>query len=179
MLSDSLQFDGNGNGVQISWNFEGFLYGAGYIEQDTLKKGRWKYYFEDGKLLATEDYVNGKKINCGCYDSSGNALDTFLCKVTPCKPPTNWNQFLKDSLRISQLSANGVPDGMYIVLVHFIVDEEGNLTQITPATKYGHGLEEEAVRVIKLSPKWTPTVQFGHKVKTLVLFPVTITIGPH
>jgi periplasmic protein TonB len=59
------------------------------------------------------------------------------------------------------------------VQVTFMVDEKGNLTDVQPVgEKLGYGLEEEAVRVIKKMPDWTPGKLKGENVKTKFMLPV-------
>jgi len=60
---------------------------------------------------------------------------------------------------------NGAPVGRYSVVVQFVVDKEGNVSDIQALTNHGYGLEEEAIRVIKKAPKWEPAIQNGIKVK--------------
>ena len=63
------------------------------------------------------------------------------------------------------------------VMVHFIVDEHGNVTNVTTLGKpVGYGLEEEAVRVISNSPKWTPGQVKGKSVKSYVILPIAFTL---
>lgn len=71
----------------------------------------------------------------------------------------------------------GAPVGQYTVLVLFIVDKDGTITGIQPLTKFGFGMEEEAVRLIKQCPKWIPAQQFGKKVKAYRKQPITFVIS--
>lgn len=76
-----------------------------------------------------------------------------------------WKRYLERTLNPEAAVNNGAPEGSYRVLVQFVVDSEGNLSDIQPLTSFGYGLEEEAVRVIKKGPKWEPAIQNGIKVK--------------
>ncbi|MBE7172222.1 MAG: energy transducer TonB [Williamsia sp.] len=63
------------------------------------------------------------------------------------------------------------------VVVQFIVDKEGNVSNVEaidgPPTG---GLREEAVRVIQKSGKWEPAVQNGRKVKSYKKQPITFRL---
>jgi TonB family protein len=60
-----------------------------------------------------------------------------------------------------------------VVKVSFVVDENGKLTGLaTDGQKLGYGLEEEALRVIKAMPSWTPGRLKGNNVKTKYTLPV-------
>ncbi|MCI1779309.1 MAG: M56 family metallopeptidase [Bacteroidales bacterium] len=58
------------------------------------------------------------------------------------------------------------------VVVKFIVDEEGNVTNVKAIRKTYKSLNEEAINVIKASPKWTPGMSKGKKTKVSFTFPV-------
>jgi antitoxin component YwqK of YwqJK toxin-antitoxin module len=181
MQSDSLNFDGKGNGVQISWYNDGNPASAGYWTQDTLKKGRWKYFFRDGTLKATEDYVDGKIAVCNCYTEKGEPIDTALCRekeAVPAGGTNGWIRFLQKSLTqiVINLATKGVKPGRYTVLVKFIVLEDGTVSDLTPLTKLGQGIEEEVVKVLKSAPKWEPGRMFGRPVRSYHTQPVTFVI---
>ena len=71
---------------------------------------------------------------------------------------------------------NGAPAGKYTVYVQFIVDREGNISEVKALTNNGYGMEDEAVRVIKRGPKWTPAVQNGRQVKAYRKQPITFVV---
>ena len=53
------------------------------------------------------------------------------------------------------------------------VDENGNILNVsTVGNKIGHGLEEEAVRVVSKMAKWTPGQVKGKNVKTCRTLPI-------
>lgn len=63
--------------------------------------------------------------------------------------PESWGNFLGQNLRSDVPVKRHAPAGSYPVLVQFIVDKDGRITQVTPLTHFGFGMEEEVVRVIK------------------------------
>ena len=71
---------------------------------------------------------------------------------------------------------NGAPDGTYTVVVQFVVDKEGNISEVKPLTRHGYGMEAEVIRVIKKGPQWIPAIQFGRNVKAYRKQPVTFTV---
>jgi len=80
-------------------------------------------------------------------------------------------KFLRANMHYPQMAVeNGVQGKVY---VQFIVDQEGNITGIkTTGARIGAGLEEEALRVIKLMPKWNPGKQNGQAVNVQFNLPV-------
>jgi protein TonB len=60
-----------------------------------------------------------------------------------------------------------------VVNVQFGVDENGNISNVSAVgNKIGHGLEEEAVRVVSKMPKWMPGQVKGKNVKTWRTLPI-------
>ena len=58
------------------------------------------------------------------------------------------------------------------VFVQFVVDQEGNLTDFKILKGIGAGCDEEAIRVLKLAPKWNPGKQRGRPVKVRMSVPI-------
>src|SRR4030095_5733565 len=59
------------------------------------------------------------------------------------------------------------------VNVRFAVDEKGNISNVsTVGNKLGHGLEEEAIKVVSGMPKWRPGQVKGKNVKTWRILPI-------
>ena len=75
-----------------------------------------------------------------------------------------WNVFLNNTKNANLRKNNGAPEGTYNVIVRFLVDKSGSVSDVVSETKYGFGMEAEAVRVMKASPKWEPARQNGKKV---------------
>ncbi len=62
------------------------------------------------------------------------------------------------------------------VYVQFVVDKEGNLSEVKSVKGIGAGCEDEAVRVIQNSPKWQPGKQRGRVVKVRIVVPLTFSL---
>ena len=60
------------------------------------------------------------------------------------------------------------------VYIKFIVEEDGSLNNFEIMRDIGHGTGEEAIRVLKLSPKWIPGEVEGNKVRTQFSLPISI-----
>ena len=61
-------------------------------------------------------------------------------------------------------------------VVQFIVDAEGNLSEVKPLTMEGTLFAKTVTDAIKNGPKWVPAMQNGHKVKAYHKQPVTFQI---
>lgn len=87
-----------------------------------------------------------------------------------------WRNYLEKNLDPSVPVDKGAPAGNYMVLVQFVVDKEGNLSEIKSLTNHGYGMEQEVLRIIKNSGKWNPAIQDGRPVKAYRKQPVTFQV---
>ncbi len=58
------------------------------------------------------------------------------------------------------------------VILQFVVDENGNVGNVKVIRGVAPSLDQEALRVVAMSPKWTPGSQKGKNVKVRYIFPV-------
>ena len=63
------------------------------------------------------------------------------------------------------------------VILQFIIDVDGSLTNIKVLNKIDKSLELEAVRIVASSPKWTPGRLNGKTIRTVYEFPVTFKLN--
>jgi len=61
-----------------------------------------------------------------------------------------------------------------IIVIEFIVEKNGSLSSFIILSDFGFGSGEEAIRVLKLSPNWSPGEKNGKPVRTIYTFPITI-----
>lgn len=72
---------------------------------------------------------------------------------------SSWIQSLEKTLNQSIQYKNGAKPGKYIVSVQFIVDKDGNISDIKALTNNGYGMEAEVLRAIKKRAVWLPSAQ--------------------
>lgn len=73
-----------------------------------------------------------------------------------------WRRYLEKNLHYPDVAIEA--ETQATIRVQFIVDTEGNISQVHALNDPGDGLAEEAVRIIKNGPKWVPAEQNGLKV---------------
>lgn len=126
----------------------------------------------DDVLQAPEEQDGGKKII-----ESGPADNGPLEFVeVDAKFLGDWTKFLYRNLNANVPVDHEAPAGRYTVVVEFVVDLEGNVSDIRALTSYGYGMEEEALRVIRKAAKWEPAFQNGHHVKAFRKQPITFIV---
>lgn len=59
------------------------------------------------------------------------------------------------------------------VIVAFVVERDGSLSDVKIRRGIGYGCDEEAIRLIKSMPKWTPGKQNGKAVRVSFMLPVS------
>jgi protein TonB len=87
-----------------------------------------------------------------------------------------WRKYLERNLNPNAPVDNGAPEGLYTVYVQFIVSKDGSISDVRALTNHGFGMEQEAVRVIKKGPAWTPAVQNGRQVNAYRKQPITFQV---
>lgn len=88
-----------------------------------------------------------------------------------------WRKYLERNLEAGVPGENGAPPGQYTVVVRFIVAKDGSVSDVQAETSHGHGMEQESVRVIKKSGKWTPGIQNGRSVISYKRQPITWVVS--
>ena len=97
---------------------------------------------------------------------------SFLASTDPSVFLTKWvYQYLKYPKYAVE---NGIQGR---VRVDFVIDEAGNVTEVEVARGVHSSLDEEAVRVIKMLPAWSPGKQRGKAVRTLFRLPINFQLN--
>lgn len=88
----------------------------------------------------------------------------------------DWARYLTHNLRGEVPVEHGAGPGNYQVIAQFVVDVEGNISDVKILKDPGFGMGEEALRVIKKSGKWKPAVVNGKNVKAYRKQPITFQV---
>lgn len=63
------------------------------------------------------------------------------------------------------------------VITQFTIDDEGWMTNVRVLRGVDESLDQEALRVIRMSPRWEPALQEGKPVSVTFTFPVIFSLG--
>lgn len=88
-----------------------------------------------------------------------------------------WMRYLERNLNNNLPTEECAPAGKYTVFVSFMVDQNGFVSDVVAENNPQYGTAEEAVKVIKKGPKWTPAVQNGHNVAYRVRQAITFVVN--
>lgn len=79
-------------------------------------------------------------------------------------------KFIKDNLRYPPEYSETCIQGR--VIVTFIIEKDGSITDVKVLRGLDPKLDEEAIRVVRMMPKWTPATMNGNFVRSRYTVPV-------
>jgi len=86
-----------------------------------------------------------------------------------------WSKFIQKNLRYPYAAQDqGIQGKVYL---SFVVEKDGSITDVKVIRGIGYGCDDEAVRVIKKSPKWKPGLQNKQNVRVRYQMPINYTIS--
>lgn len=74
-----------------------------------------------------------------------------------------WKRYLERNMRYPDAAQDNGTQG--VVKVQFLIDKDGNISEVEALNNPGDGIAEEAIRIIAKGPKWIPAEQNNRKVK--------------
>jgi periplasmic protein TonB len=84
-------------------------------------------------------------------------------------------KFLQKNLRYPTPAVNANVMGK--VYMQFVVGQDGNISKVDVIKGIGFGCDEEAQRVVKLMPKWSPGRQSGRAVSVKFTLPISFQLA--
>jgi len=83
-------------------------------------------------------------------------------------------EFVANNLKYPRKALKANVEGK--VIVQFVVEEDGDVSQVEVLKGIGYDCDEEAVRVLQSSPDWIPGKHQGRNVKVSVMLPLIFDI---
>ncbi len=84
-------------------------------------------------------------------------------------------KFLRKNLRYPPMAAEAGIQGK--VLLSFVIERNGEVSQLKVVRGIGSGCDEEAVRVLSKSPRWKPGMQNDKAVRVAYNIPINFSLG--
>lgn len=84
------------------------------------------------------------------------------------------NDFVLKNLRYPQDAQNNGVEGW--VFIEFVVERDGSISSIKPIRNADSSLINEAIRVLKMSPKWTPGINNGKPARVKFTLPINFVL---
>lgn len=93
------------------------------------------------------------------------------------KPPGGMDEFMNYIAKNYKYPSQAIEQGVSgRVILQFVVERDGSLTDIKIIRDLKYGTGEEAVRVLKGAPKWQPGFQNGRPVRVQYTLPIVLNI---
>jgi TonB family protein len=165
----------NGKGKWVIFNQDFDKVDSSGQVVDGLMDGEWRAPLND-EASFVRLYKQGKLLTSGTVDKSGK-ITYSLVQVMPQFPGglDALGRFLGRNIRYPQNAMiNGIQGR---VIISFVVQGDGTLGGLRVARGIGGGCDEEALRVIKLSPRWKPGLINGYAVPVAFSVPISFTIS--
>ena len=84
-------------------------------------------------------------------------------------------QFISQNVRYPESARAKKIEGR--VFISFVVEKDGHLSDIKVVRSPDESLSEEALRVLKLLPRWNPGTQNGKPVRVMFTVPINFSLG--
>jgi TonB family protein len=100
--------------------------------------------------------------------------DMVEIQPSPAGGMQGWSNYLSENLRYPTDARRKGIEGK--VMVSFVVNTDGTVSDIEILQGIGGGCDEEAIRIVKESPKWEPGIVRGKAVRTRMRLPLNFKL---
>ncbi len=162
-------------GVKRNWYDNGQLKSEVNFSENQLN-GDVNAYWKNGQLKRKDVFSKGKFIEGICYDSLGSVVEHYPFEKMPQYPGGDQMLFryLSQNVRYPVEAQKYGIQGR--VIVQFVVERDGSITDIEVVRSIDTSLDYEARRVIRNMPLWEPGIQDGEKVRVKYTMPVNFKL---
>jgi TonB family protein len=131
---------------------------------------------EENKVFNVVDEM--PKFAGGSYEQTYRRPDGTTWTETKSYPSGNEGliQYLSSNVKYPVVAEENGVEGR--VILTFVVERDGSITNVRVAKSVDPALDKEAVRVVSGMPKWIPGSEKGEKVRVKYTVPVTFRLGP-
>jgi len=190
LITDSITYRRGTPMVQINYEYyysnlkKDTILSYRYSFKDSLKNTFYEKFIsikKEKEILTAEANFIGERGLLKEYDSLGGVKSDSVFSRNQKEAgfiggEDAWSNFLRRTLDANVPVDNNAPGGKYEVMVRFIVNENGIVTDIVPENNPGYGTVAEVIRVIKVSGRWTPAIRYGRPIKAYRRQPVTFYV---
>lgn len=173
--STGVQLVKDGNGYLKEFHDKSVAEEGNYV--DGVRHGVWKGTIAEEGISFEEKYDKGTFLSGKSVEPDGKVTLYTIKDVLPQFPGGEkaFGQFLSSNIKYPPEARNWGMSGR--VVLSYTVEKDGSLTDIQTVSAPHYALEEEAIRVLKKSPKWKPAIKNGIPVKVRYTLPITFSIS--
>jgi len=128
----------------------------------------------DGEVIDIPETGTGKEIGKVTEDNTPKEMNSVEILPQPVGGAEAWSRFLQKNMHYPPVASENRVQGK--VFLSFVVEKDGHLSNIVVERGVGSGLDEEAIRVLKLAPAWKPGIQNGKPVRVKFTLPISFMI---
>lgn len=171
-------YDADGKGIGEEWAYfeDGKISHHRKTKECYTTDSVWTYYHENGAISCMEYYGKDSMERMDCFDHDGKkAAKEFTVHELMPVSQVDMNTHLVKNLQYPKDAVENNVEGT--VYVSFYIDKDGAVSDVTTiGRKIGMGCDEEAIRVIKAMPKWSPGRDHNRLVKIYFTQSVTFRL---
>jgi len=144
------------------------------IREAVAGSARWRSAMINGRPVRAR-YQMRIRVN---PDSSYAKAIVFADSVeVMAEPPGGYAAFMQWIGRNYQYPHQAVKQGVSGTMkLRFIVEKDGSITQVEVLNDLGYGTGEEAIHVLKRSPRWKPASTKGKPVRSYFILPIKLSV---
>lgn len=144
------------------------------IRKAVARSARWRSAMINGRPVRARYQM---QIRLNPASSSAEAIVVSDSAVGTAEPPGGLAAFMQWIGRNYQYPQEAVDHNVSGRLkLRFIVEKDGSITHVKVLNDLGYGTGEEAVRVLKQSPRWKPGTVNGKQVRVSFELPLTLSL---
>lgn len=139
--------------------------------------GIWEYYYKSGKLASKVDYLMDSEVSLEYWDEDGNKMTgPNASEVMPEFPGGEGAlmKYIKSNLHYPDSALKYDIAGM--VKIGFIINTEGYLEDVKVVRSVHPFIDEEALRIIRNMPRWSPGRQYNVPVNVSYTLPIKFSL---
>lgn len=149
------------------------------------------FFNAEGKLLEAFHFYGNRQLECRyvatgngtgtvkeAYDETANKIKNYqyMRSIEPKGGMKGWHSFLQKNVSSDLTSDNESPKTVK-VLAKFVIDESGYLVKPRIIESSGiAAVDREALRILHLSPQWTPAIYKNKPIRFPVTLPITFNL---
>jgi len=171
-IKPSLKYEG----YSVCYNIDGTKSARGFFNENK-KRGIWTQYFDGEKDSSVYEVMDNGKAKY-IYKSPLQKEEIYTIVENPAEfrgGVAGLMKFIQENIKYPEIPRDLTLGGK--AFLKFVIDEDGyvNNCEILKSTGVKQ-LDEEALRVVKIMPQWTPASMMGVNVKCYFNLPINFSM---
>lgn len=137
----------------------------------------WSFFDLKGRKLYEEQYQKGEFVSGRSFSADGEIFPYEQVETVPTYPkgiPAFYDYLVRSLKYPTEAKKNNVEGRVF---VEFTIQKDGSVANVKAIRGIGSGCDEEAVRIVRGSPKWIPGKQRGQPVNQKMVLPINFALN--